>query len=85
MHGGWKKKIPQTKPPWVEERKNKRQLEFTTLVSPGIGRDEKGALVNAPFIHIGALVDFGHFDAFPPHDLPKISTFFPYSFPLVSS
>jgi hypothetical protein len=37
-----KKKFPQKKPTWAEERK-KGQLGFTTLVSPGTGRDEKGA------------------------------------------
>ncbi len=35
------------------------QLEFATLVSPGTGRDEKGAPISAPSIHIGALVGAG--------------------------
>jgi hypothetical protein len=38
-----KKKVPKTKPTWAEERKIKGQLEFPTLVSPGTGRDQKGA------------------------------------------
>jgi hypothetical protein len=39
------------------KEKNKGQLEFATLVSPGTGRrDEKGAPMSAPSIHIGALV-----------------------------
>jgi hypothetical protein len=43
-----------------ELRKGKKgQLEFTTLVSPGTGRDEKGAPMSAPSIHIGALVGVG--------------------------
>jgi hypothetical protein len=35
------------------------QLEFTTLVSPGTGRDEKGAPISAPSIHFGAPVGAG--------------------------
>jgi len=30
--------------------------EFAALVSPGAGRDEKGSPIDAPSIHIGALV-----------------------------
>jgi len=30
--------------------------EFAALVSPGTGRDEKGPPIDAPSIHIGALV-----------------------------
>jgi hypothetical protein len=35
------------------------QFEFTTLVSPRTRRDEKGAPIIAPSIHIGALVGAG--------------------------
>jgi len=42
VRGEEKKSSPQKKPTWAEERKIKKgQLEFTTLVSPGTGRDEK--------------------------------------------
>jgi len=41
--------------------KTKGQLEFATLVSQGTGRDEKGALISAPSIHIGALVGASSF------------------------
>jgi len=54
--GEEKKKFPRKKPIWAEERKNKGQLEFATLVSPGTGRDEKGAPTSAPSIRIGALL-----------------------------
>jgi hypothetical protein len=37
------------------------QLEFTTLVNPGTRRDEKGAPISAPSIHIGALVGASSF------------------------
>jgi hypothetical protein len=41
-------------------RKGKKsQLEFANLVSPGTGRDEKGAPISAPSIHVGALMDAG--------------------------
>ncbi len=53
------KKVPKKKPIWVEERKRKNQLEFTTLVNPRTRKDEKGAPINAPSIHIGALVGAG--------------------------
>jgi len=36
-----KSSLPQKKPTCAEERKKKGQLEFTTLVSQGMGRDEK--------------------------------------------
>ncbi len=55
------KKVPKKKPTWVEERKRKNQLEFTTMVSPKIGRDKKGAPISAPSIHISALVGAGSF------------------------
>jgi len=44
-------------------RKGKKmgQLEFTTLVSPRLGRNEKGAPISTPSIHIGALVGDGSF------------------------
>ncbi len=55
-----RKKKSKKKPPWVKERKKKmRQLEFATLVSPRTRRDEKGAPIHAPSIHIGALVGVG--------------------------
>jgi hypothetical protein len=54
-----KKSSPLKKPTWAEEMKKKCQLEFVTLVSPGTGRDEKGAPMSAPSIHIRALVDAG--------------------------
>jgi len=37
----------------------KGQLEFATLVSPRTRRDKKGARMNAPSMHIGALVGVG--------------------------
>jgi hypothetical protein len=42
-----------------KKKKNKGQLELATLVSPMTGRDEKGAPISAPSIHIGALVGTG--------------------------
>jgi hypothetical protein len=57
--GGEEKKVSKKKPTWVEERKKKGQLEFTTLVNPRTRRDEKGALISAPSIHVGALVGAG--------------------------
>jgi len=58
--GKEKKKFPKKKPTWAEEREEKKgQLEFATLVSPRTGRDEKNAPMNAPSIHIGALVGAG--------------------------
>jgi len=57
--GEEKKSSKKNKPTWVDERKKKGQIEFTTLVSPGTGRDEKGAPMSAPSIHIGALVGVG--------------------------
>jgi len=56
---GEEKKVLKKKTNLIEERKKKGQLEFTTLVSPGRGRDEKGAPISAPSIHIGALVGAG--------------------------
>jgi hypothetical protein len=44
---------------WAEERKKKGQLEFTTLVSSGTRRDEKGTPISAPSIHVGAQVGAG--------------------------
>ncbi len=32
------------------------RAEFAALVSPGTGRDKKGPPIDAPSIHIGALV-----------------------------
>ncbi len=55
--GGEEKKVP--KKTWAEERKKKGQLEFTTLVSSGTGRDEKGPPISTPSIHIGAQVGAG--------------------------
>jgi hypothetical protein len=40
---------------WGKE-KIKGQSEFTTFSSPGTGRDEKGASIDASSIHIGAPV-----------------------------
>jgi hypothetical protein len=55
-----KKKFPKKKhQPGLKKGKKKGQLEFITLVSPGTGRDEKGAPMSAPSIHIGALVGAG--------------------------
>jgi hypothetical protein len=50
--GGEEKKVNQN------ELKNekKSQPKFATLVSPWIGRDEKGTPISAPSIHIGALM-----------------------------
>jgi hypothetical protein len=53
---GRAKKSSQKKPTWVEESKEKSQLEFTTLVNLRTRRDEKGAPISAPSIHVGALV-----------------------------
>jgi hypothetical protein len=52
-----KKKDPKKNQPRLRKGKKKGQLEFTTLVSPG--RDQKGAPIGAPSIHIGALVGAG--------------------------
>jgi hypothetical protein len=51
-----KNKVPKKTPTWAKEKKKKGQLEFTTLVSLGTRRDKKDAPINAPCIHIGALV-----------------------------
>jgi hypothetical protein len=60
MGGQEKKKVPQKKTNLgCGKGKKKGQLEFATLVSPGTGRDEKGAPMSAPSIHIGALVGAG--------------------------
>jgi hypothetical protein len=50
--GGEEKKVNQN------ELKNEKkgQPKFAILVSPWIGRDEKGTPISAPSIHIGALV-----------------------------
>jgi hypothetical protein len=48
-----KKKFPKKKPTWVEERGKKGRPKLATLVSEGIGRDEKGAPINA---HTSTLV-----------------------------
>jgi hypothetical protein len=67
---GEEKKVPKKKPTWAKERKKKGQLEFATTVNPGTGRDEKGALISAPSIHVGALVGAGSF-------WPKVSKEYP--------
>jgi hypothetical protein len=54
--GGEKKKFPEKNQPGLRKEEKKGQLEFATLVNSGTGRDEKGAPITAPFIHIGALV-----------------------------
>jgi hypothetical protein len=51
-----KKKFPKKNQPGQRKGKKKGQLEFVTMVNPGTGRDEKGAPINAPFIHVGAMV-----------------------------
>jgi len=56
---GVKKKIPKKYQHGLNKGKKKGQLEFATLVSPRIGNDEKGAPMNAPSIHVGALVGVG--------------------------
>jgi hypothetical protein len=56
---GEEKRIPKKKNQPGLRKGKKSQLEFATLVSPGTGRDEKGAPISAPSIHIGALVDAG--------------------------
>jgi hypothetical protein len=50
--GGKEKKSSQIKSTWVEERKEKGQLEFTTLANPRTRKDEKGAPISAPSIHV---------------------------------
>jgi hypothetical protein len=58
--GGEEKNVPKKKiHPGLRKGIKMRQLEFPTLVSPGIGRDEKGAPISAPSIQIGALVGAG--------------------------
>jgi hypothetical protein len=66
--GGEEKKCPQKIPTCpkkyqhgLRKGKKKNQLEFTTLVSLGTGRDEKDAPIRAPSIHIGALVGASSF------------------------
>jgi hypothetical protein len=56
-----KKKGSQTKKnhPGLRKGKEKGQLEFASLVSPGIGRDEKGTPIDAPSNHIVALLGAG--------------------------
>jgi hypothetical protein len=54
-----KKNVPQQKPTWTEERKRKVDLSSPPSFSPGTGRDEKGAPIDASSIHIGALVGAG--------------------------
>ncbi len=54
-----KKRFPKKNQPGLRKGEKKGQLEFATLVSPGTGRDEKGAPMSAPSIHIGALVGAG--------------------------
>ncbi len=56
------KKFPKKKPTRAKKRKKKGQLEFATMVNPGTGRDEKGAPISEPSIHVGgALVGAGSF------------------------
>jgi hypothetical protein len=43
----------------LRKGKEKSQHVLTTLVSTGTGRDEKGTLISAPSIQIGALVGAG--------------------------
>jgi hypothetical protein len=43
MGGEGKKKVPKQNQPELRKGGKKGQLEFTTWVSPGTGRDEKGA------------------------------------------
>jgi len=56
---GVKKIIPKKNQHGLNKRKKKGQLEFAALVSPRIRSDEKGALMNAPSIHVDALVSVG--------------------------
>ncbi len=52
--GGEKKKVPQIKnQPGLKKGQKKSQLEFATLVGQWTRRDEKGAPISAPSIHIG--------------------------------
>jgi hypothetical protein len=52
-----KKKVPQNKTSLGRgKEKIKCQHEFTTFISPGTGRDEKGTSIDTSSIHIGALV-----------------------------
>jgi hypothetical protein len=54
---GEEKKVPKKKTNLDKGKgKKKGQLEFATMVNPGTGRDEKGARISAPFIHVGAMV-----------------------------
>jgi hypothetical protein len=58
-HGGEEKNVPKKKHLGLRKENKMGQLEFTTLVSPRTRRDEKGASISAPSIHIGALVVVG--------------------------
>jgi hypothetical protein len=58
MWGGEKKKFQNNTQHGLRNGE-RNQLEFTTLVSPGIGKNEKGAPISSPSIHIGALVGVG--------------------------
>jgi hypothetical protein len=54
MGGEEKKKVPQKKnQPGLRKRKRKGQPEFTSSVSPGTRRDEKGAPIQKflPVLH----------------------------------
>jgi hypothetical protein len=51
-----KKSSQKKNQPGQRKGKKKSQLEFATMVNPGTGRDEKGARISAPFIHVGAMV-----------------------------
>jgi hypothetical protein len=43
----------------LKKGKKKGQLELTTLVNLGTRKDKKGTPINAPSIHIDALVGVG--------------------------
>jgi len=57
--GEEKRSSPQKNQLGLRKGEKKGQLEFATLVSPVTERDEKGAPISAPSIHIGALVGPG--------------------------
>jgi hypothetical protein len=59
MGGEGKKSSQKKNQPGLSKGKKKGQLEFVTFVSPGTARDEKGAPMSAPSIHIGPLVGAG--------------------------
>ncbi len=59
--GGEEKNVPKKKHLGLRKENKMGQLEFTTLVSPRTRKDEKGAPIIAPSIHIGALVGASSF------------------------